>query len=313
MPNVFACPACGSTAFKPFCQSCFLGVDEREIRECSRCGLSALLPQPTAAELNEYYGGSYFGWDLAKEDGKSWYFARHFLAGRPKGRFLDIGCATGIFLKGIEKYSGWQAYGNEFSPQAVAFGRKHYGLDIRAGELKAARFKPAFFDFIHMNNVLEHVRDPFGLLKECARILKPGGRLLIVTPNGGTDRQAYADFCRYIQGTVGSSRDGHLYFYSPASLHKLFERSGLRLTQAYSAGWMRALRSLGILPRTPSWFKGYVPRRRRKVDVKVEDTIQAGKPRPKLYHWYKHWKERVTRLPGFWKLSYDYHLELTKD
>lgn len=306
------CHACGSNAFKDFCRTSFLGVDDRKLLECSGCGLTLLWPQPTDAELGAYYGGTYFGWDKAKEDGKAWHFSTRVLAKRPKGRFLDIGCATGVFLNGVKKFSGWDCYGNEFSPDGVAYAKQNFGLDVRPGSLEQAGFADAFFDYVHMNNVLEHVLDPAALLKVCARILKPGGTLHVVTPNGLVDRQGYYDFTQHIQGCVGASRDGHLFFYSPKSLELLAEHASLKITQAESAGTIRGLRAVGVLPRTPSWFKGYVPRQRIPFTGTVADTVTEGKPRSNAYWAFKFGKEAFFRQAGFQRYAYDFHLLMTK-
>ncbi len=306
------CPACGSNSFKEFCPTSFLGFDPRVLGECEKCKLTALLPMPSDAELGEYYSAVYFGWDLAKEDGKSWYFATRVLGKKTKGRFLDIGSAAGFFLQGVKKYSGWDCYGQEYSPQAAAYARENFGLDVRAGTIQQAKFDANFFEYIHCNNVMEHERDPLGLLKEMGRILKPGGELKVVIPNGRVDRQGYADYFRK-KGGPGGSRDGHLFFYSPLSLEKLVFKAGLRLKKVESAGMVRGMRALGILPRTPTWWKGYVPRGRRPDDRQVQDGVSQGKPKPKAYFAFKHGRERLARCRGFYKTAYDFHLEITKD
>ena len=72
----------------------------------------------------------------------------------------------------------------EFSPEAVAYARGELGLDVLAGDLQDAGYPDEFFDYVHVNNVLEHVLDPVGLLTECRRILKPGGRFHLAVPTG---------------------------------------------------------------------------------------------------------------------------------
>lgn len=312
LASLGACPACGSAKFTRFCDTSFLGHDPRVLGECSGCGLSALLPMPSDAELGEYYSAVYFGWDQAKEDGKAWYFARNVLAKRPRGRFLDVGCAAGFFLDGVKRHSGWECLGQEYSPDAAAYARQRFGLEVRSGTLQQAAFEEACFDYIHCNNVMEHERDPLGLLIELRRILRPGGTLKVVVPNGRVDRQGYADYQR-LKGGPGGSRDGHLFFFSPDSLLKLVQKAGLTLQRAQSAGMVRGMRALGILPRTPSWWRGYVPRGRRPVDREVQDGVSPGKAWPKAYFAFKHGREAWSRRDGFWKTAYDLHLECGRD
>ena len=103
------------------------------------------------------------------------------------GDFLDVGCATGFFLNGIKMHSAWEVYGTDFGEDAVRVAREGLGLDVRLGELSDIGFDDAFFDYIHVNNVLEHVRDPVVLLRECRRIIKPDGKLFLSVPNGRND------------------------------------------------------------------------------------------------------------------------------
>lgn len=97
-----------------------------------------------------------------------------------KGKILDIGCATGIFLK-IAKDDGWQTYGVEISRFAGDFAKNTYRLEVFIGELKQAKYKSNTFDVATGFDFIEHVEDPRELIREVKRILKPRGYIVLQT------------------------------------------------------------------------------------------------------------------------------------
>jgi len=104
------------------------------------------------------------------------------LNGQRKGRLLDIGCGSGAFLAKMREL-GWNVTGVEFDRKTVKVAREHFGLNIYEGTLEEADFFENEFDVLTMNHVIEHFYDPITTLKEVYRILKPGGKLVIITPN----------------------------------------------------------------------------------------------------------------------------------
>jgi len=97
------------------------------------------------------------------------------------GDLLDFGCGGGSFLA-IAESCGWRASGVDPDPKAVAKCLAQ-GLTATAGGMDVFDGKEALFDQITMNHVVEHVYDPPGVLQACWRLLKPGGRLWLQTPN----------------------------------------------------------------------------------------------------------------------------------
>lgn len=100
------------------------------------------------------------------------------------GKVLDIGFGRGEFLMRAKRL-GWEAYGVEVSDTSVEWG-KSLGVEVRKfdGSFQSPlEFPDAFFDFVLMNNVLEHVHNPPAALRECMRCLKPGGTVAVLVPN----------------------------------------------------------------------------------------------------------------------------------
>lgn len=97
------------------------------------------------------------------------------------GKVLEIGCGNGNLLARLAGF-GWQVQGIEPDPKAAKIARGR-GLPVITGELTDQSFESEAFDAIAMSHVIEHVGDPAALLSRCRKLLKPGGRLVMLTPN----------------------------------------------------------------------------------------------------------------------------------
>ena len=156
---------------------------------------------------------------------------------RGGGRFLDVGCGGG-FLVETARDLGWEAVGTEVSRAAVEFGRER-GLDLRHGTLVDTGLEAGAFDVITLMEVVEHVPDPAGLLRQAAELLRPGGALYLTTPN-------WNSLSRRVLGAAWHpiSRD-HVVYLAPWSIRRALRAAGLRpvrviktvLRDASSLGW----------------------------------------------------------------------------
>jgi len=107
--------------------------------------------------------------------------AMHLPAPAGPARVLDVGCGSGVLLARM-KSLGWEVEGQDVDPGAVEAARAR-GIPVRLGALEQVGFADDSFDAVHSAHVIEHVHDPARLLRECYRILKPAGTLVILTPN----------------------------------------------------------------------------------------------------------------------------------
>jgi 2-polyprenyl-3-methyl-5-hydroxy-6-metoxy-1,4-benzoquinol methylase len=78
---------------------------------------------------------------------------------------------------------GWKVEGLDFDEQAVRRARNIYRLNVKQGTLEEARYPDHSFDAVTLRHVIEHLADPLKTLRECLRVLRPGGTLVVVTPN----------------------------------------------------------------------------------------------------------------------------------
>jgi SAM-dependent methyltransferase len=98
---------------------------------------------------------------------------------------LDIGCGAGYGTAELAR-SGRSAVGIDIAPEAVAYGRAHYGLpnlSFVAASATALPFGDSCFDLVTGFEVIEHLFEWRGLLAEARRVLRPEGVFLVSTPN----------------------------------------------------------------------------------------------------------------------------------
>lgn len=100
----------------------------------------------------------------------------------PGARVLDAGCGTGLLLSQLPE--GLRLAGLDLSPRALEHAaRRLPGAELRPGSLPGdLSFTEASMDWILLTDVLEHVEDDAAALAALARLLAPGGRLLLTVP-----------------------------------------------------------------------------------------------------------------------------------
>lgn len=226
------CPLCGGKGALPRFPGARLPV-----HRC-RCGMQFLHPQPTDGELKEIYRSDYYrGLGIAAESGqgpeamKKETFRRQFrllAGGREPGTVLDVGCATGFFLE-VAAEAGWEPYGVELSSFAASVARECFGERVVNGTLEEAGYPDAFFDAVTLFDLIEHVRDPRGFLAEVRRVLRPEGRLLLVTPD-------LSSLSARLMGRRWSHyHREHLHYFSQATLARLLAETGFTVELRRSA------------------------------------------------------------------------------
>jgi 2-polyprenyl-3-methyl-5-hydroxy-6-metoxy-1,4-benzoquinol methylase len=144
-----------------------------------------------------------------------------YLEAIPGGRLLDVGCGNGVWLQKMQEL-GWRVEGLDFDEAAVQTARGR-GLAVRCGPIEAHHFSDASFHAVTLNHVIEHVPDPLMTLKECWRVLKPGGRLMVGTPNSASMTHRL-----FGQDWRGLEPPRHLHLFSPPALLRLIESAGFQ-------------------------------------------------------------------------------------
>jgi SAM-dependent methyltransferase len=148
------------------------------------------------------------------------------------GRVLDVGCAEG-YLSEILAERGFAVTGIDWPDTPHASKVEFVGADLDHGLPPLT----GFFDYVICADVLEHLRAPLELLKECRALLSSNGVLVGSLPNSG-----HAWFRwnvargRFPQDERGLFDSTHLHFYTWDGWGDLFRRAGLRIEAVRTSG-----------------------------------------------------------------------------
>ena len=155
-------------------------------------------------------------------------FSVFYLNSVPDGKLLELGCGSGAMLKAMEE-RGWQVQGVDFDPVAAKVARAR-GLTVHQGTLWQQRYLDDTFDAVTASHFIEHVYDPVELLRECKRILKPEGLLVLITPNARSlGHRIYGRDWR------GLEPPRHLRIFTSSSLASAIRRAGFRAHEFHTS------------------------------------------------------------------------------
>jgi len=146
---------------------------------------------------------------------------RHMAAPHPGARLLDVGCGNGDHLR-LASRIGWEAQGLEPDPSATAAARST-GLHVQEGHLPDTGLPSDYFDAVTLSHVIEHLHDPVRSLQELYRILAPGGKLWIATPNLESPLHRF-----FRRNWRGLEPPRHLVLFNLRSLVSICQRNGFK-------------------------------------------------------------------------------------
>jgi SAM-dependent methyltransferase len=129
---------------------------------------------------------------LAEVEDRMWYFhalnrrVTHWLqqlSGQQSLKVLDAGCGTGGLINAVRRANPkWTATGLDFSPVACALARERTSAEIVEGSITELPFPDRSFDAVVSADVVCQVADPARALSEFARVVRPGGAVLVNAP-----------------------------------------------------------------------------------------------------------------------------------
>lgn len=234
-----ACPVCNNTDAELYLDGDDEGIKAESvgssrtllshgrILRCAKCGLAYRSFRPRDEELAALYRAADDSTYEAESPNRLRTALRHqklvekYVAG--KGKLLDVGCASGAFLKVMEA-AGWQVYGVE--PAAAQYRRAKALLGeqarIQQCVLQDAKLDTAF-DLITLFDVLEHVVDPVDFLAMTASHLVDGGHLLLNVPRIDSFQS------RVLRSRWPLLLAEHLNYFTVPSLRICGEKAGLQL------------------------------------------------------------------------------------
>jgi 2-polyprenyl-3-methyl-5-hydroxy-6-metoxy-1,4-benzoquinol methylase len=224
---------------------------------CARCGLSYTNPRPTEHSISRFYPADYRPHRRASKMRQSRRVSPLWsrVLGRPcserrgvlpwpgPGRLLDFGCGAGTFLKTMAD-QGWQVTGLDAAVGAVQHVREQHGLTALVGTLPHAELRPSSFDVVTMWHSLEHVHHPLAILREAHRLLIPGGKIIVATPN--IESMPFRVFGR---SWFGLDLPRHLTHFTPRTLSAMLQAAGFRpdpVRQMRHSDWLRSSAKLAL-------------------------------------------------------------------
>jgi SAM-dependent methyltransferase len=144
------------------------------------------------------------------------------VAALPGGRALDIGCGLGWLLSALS-YK-WERHGIEVSAYAAEKARQY--AKVFTGALLDYPVREGPFDLIAMHHVIEHMTDPIANITRVRELLKPGGSLVLGTPDfdSGCARRFGGNF-RLLNDPT------HVSLFSSESMHRFLRDHGFSIIQ----------------------------------------------------------------------------------
>jgi SAM-dependent methyltransferase len=208
-------------------------------RHFSRCPACGLVVVPEGVATNEVGVSIYEAVDnVFAADGNEGYYMDHEsnLANSrlkldwvrrdlaPGARLLDAGSNFGHFLKVAQEH--YDATGFDLSPAAVAWAGEQYGVRSCVASVYDAVFPEESFDAVTSWDVLEHLADPLAALVRLRRLLRPGGRLFLSTPDAGS-------LTARLMGRRWHYLDPiqHITVFSRDNLRRALERAGFSVVR----------------------------------------------------------------------------------
>lgn len=208
------------------------------VAKCRSCKLVFTDPPPNEADIQSFYWEDYHS-DLRQPGASEKIFGEKFdsycewlLRYLKPGRSLDVGCATGLFVKKLQD-RGFQAEGHEANALSANWGSAHYGVTIHVGFFDPGVSQLGTYDLITLCDVLEHALNPLEYLRSLREALRPGGHVMVTFPHIWSAESLY-----YRALSKLFRRDWlwqschvpyHTWEFTPYTARCVFERAGFRL------------------------------------------------------------------------------------
>lgn len=302
MPRL--CPFCGTEN-----PSLLLRPDKLSVAFCRICGCWYVDVLPSAESIRAFYEGYYHTHrirDLSeqqvsvmlknarKNSATNWQLQTllRLYIGNDRMRILEVGCGLGEFLLDA-KFADSDVVGCDISPEACEFANNRLGIMVHQSELHLCTSSIGNVDAVVMRDLIEHPIYPMMSIHSACKILRSGGLLFLLTPNGG-EAGTNIDTAR---NWIGFRVDlEHLQYLTPHTINWLSKECNLRIERLETSGFPY-LKGIDKLPvgnyRTIASVKRMakkIPGMQRMVRtlraMKNELTGVQNDPRLGSYHLY---------------------------
>lgn len=225
-----ACPGCGNASIAPLARK-----GAYTFLQCGRCKLMFIDPLPSEEEIGRHYAAKFAAGNYSTirafadeyrpiyRDYVTWMGGMLPLDG---ARTLDIGCFTGDLVALLAEEARADAYGVELQQDAAAIAEAR--LPGRIFRHNIDHPSPALadgsFDAVTMMGLIEHVQEPWHMLRRVRTLLKDGGWVFLQTPNASSWPARLARAAWPPLAPVE-----HLHLFSEAAVTDALERAGFRM------------------------------------------------------------------------------------
>ena len=152
---------------------------------------------------------------------------RRYLRPRWDDRLLEIGCSRGFLTRRVREELAPSTTGVDLNPEAIANACID-GLSVM--DAQALAYEDESFDKIYSFHCIEHIPDLHGALREMNRVLKPGGRILLVYPAEPIRGLYVVPTALILFGNALRAREIHLHKLWPAKIERMLAATSLEVT-----------------------------------------------------------------------------------
>lgn len=157
-----------------------------------------------------------------------------YLHNQKQRKLIEIGCGDGEYLQLMQEL-GWDVEGIDSDPMAVKTARTN-GINVRCIGLDEVESLTDKYDVVVLRHVIEHLINPNAALIICRRLLKPDGKLVLITPNSRS-------FGHYLFNARwrGLEPPRHLNIFNMKNLCRITEDCGLDVISSFTTSNAAAL------------------------------------------------------------------------
>ena len=215
--------------------SSLVEVGEYSYLQCLDCDSSFLADVDGGKQRDVHSGRRYkllrlLFESLSYQRGHEQWLVQEMKKQKPEGKMLEVGCGAGFLLKAAE-LEGYDVLGMDIGDENVRFAEDYLGIEVRNQDFLSAE---GAFDWIAMHQLIEHVPNPADFIIQSKLLLKPGGILMITTPNlrfaKAMVKWPRRFFIRPRLGDAFGHPPSHCVIFSPESIEGLLKKHGFKVT-----------------------------------------------------------------------------------
>lgn len=233
--------------------------------QCDTCSLVYLNPRPSVSEFQTIYPPNYHAFDFSPKKFGFVYKVRAGLEANRAlkrcsflgdgARILDVGCGDGFHLKLLQEYGNktWTLEGIDLDERAVREVTKS-GIKVHLGTVEEMRLPKESYDLVFLIQTIEHVENPLSVLSAIYDLLKPGGKLVVVTDN--TDSLDFGFYKKRYWGGYHFPR--HWNLFNRKSFELLTQKTKFEVedisTIVSPVNWVYSIHNSLVGKKKPAWL-----------------------------------------------------------